>query len=1687
METVKSIHTKLRQELSTYLKTQYIGKNNLLLTALSDRLDEQGVLWQAPFIELPAAYELAPQGLDGLRLDEWVKMFFNALADKRLGVFKTPFSHQVEALEHAFKGDDLFVSTGTGSGKTECFMWPLIAKITAEAKTSPSSWNKRGIRAIVMYPMNALVADQISRLRRIIGTDEFVDIFRTATSEKSRRPQFGMYTGRTPYAGENPESEFDKSLAKSLSRLLPVSALPQDIYDTLMDEGKIPAKKDLDAFIEGLKNNKHYTDPEDAELVTRFEMQTHCPDILITNYSMLEYMLLRPREDNIWNSTIEWLNASIENKLLFIIDEAHMYRGATGGEVALLLRRLFHRLGIDRNKLQFILTTASMPKDNEDDKKSVHDFARLLTAGESDSFHYVFGNIVKDNSHIADEQMRLLYGTCCGNASSIKEIAETIFPAEDTDNAINQTYALLDKSANEVNGKGEPLFPIRLHMMFRGIQGLYCCTNPNCSHSHSFDGITLGEIFTKDNVFTCPECKSTVYELINDRRCGALFIRGYVNETSGKTYLWRHPGLYFGENMREIHLFIPQANKQYKRNGNNPAKPCYLDSKSGFIYFDDDKTSCRENILKLYYSDHKDNGKPDVLSFATCPHCQHVLNRMPLTDFSTKGNQSFYNIVKAQFNSQPAAVGKNNSQKYPNEGRKVLLFSDSRQRAARLALDMSQASDEMAVMQLFMIAIVEMLKSNDDLSLDDLYGYFVKAAVEQNIQLFHSGSREKFNEHCRETKEGIVRKAKRGKAFMPERKFDTAPDMAQEHIIRLLCGAHNTFYDTAFAWLEPTEKVLEEVMEKFEDNGIEITEDDFIAAFNAWLMFVLPDSGALGHQIDDDQRIEVLRKFKKFGLPRGWKFPKNFLAIARWKEGDANYEIWRKIMHEAFLDGSDDKYYIQLSKVAVRNGTDHRWVKCKQCSGITPFSFNGKCPTCGNDEVVEMTVRDYDALGFWRNPIIAALEGEKINVIDTEEHTAQLSHKDQRDDLWSKMEQYEMRFQDLLREGEYPVDVLSCTTTMEVGIDIGSLVAVGLRNVPPMRENYQQRAGRAGRRGAGLSTIVTFCENGAHDSRYFNDPAPMFRGTLRRPWIDISSEKLLWRHMSIIAVSSFLRSIDESLDKIDTIKFFDENYEAFLTHLKSFADYNGIVLPSNVNNGFVNSHRRYLESELDSLNQKRINHPELYEKTNYSDGKNLLDALYEEAIIPTYSFPKNVVSVFVNDNNGKPQYQTERGLDIAISEYAPGRSIVIDKNTFQMGGLYYGGSEKKTRTPAKSFMEDPNYVRDVHTCENCGWFGLDDDLHNGKCPLCGKPAKLDLCMVRPWGFAPINGTSIKSAQVLEVYSSAEAPEYSALPSTNDLSNVDGYKNAKIAVRSNQRVIMRNKGKSDKGFMICPDCGATVAGDDTKAFYVSEQNLHISRPYRSMYRNTFPCKHIDARNYTLGFDFITDMLVIEIALDGERINKSVAENPWIVRAARSLAEALRLQTSVLLDIEFTELNAGYRLRQKGDTTYIDVYLYDSLSSGAGYSSGIATQIENLLRATEDFLIKCNCESACQECLKHYRNYIYHSYLDRFSALQLLNWAKSGAIAHPIAHSAQERMIRPFAGILGDYDIKVTYGQNRMSVMHNGSNQMAFDERALALEVYPTMLVKPTQNDTIFISDFEAKYSRAYAVDNIKAAL
>ena len=1215
-------------------------------------------------------------------------------------------------------------------------------------------------------------------------------------------------------------------------------------------------------------------------------------------------------------------------------------------------------------------------------------------------------------------------------------------------------------------------------------------TNPECPHSHTEDGLTLGEIYFSDGNLTCKECGSTIYELYNDRRCGSIFFRGFVLkqdfEARRRTYLWHQPGMINEDEVKEIHLFIPSTDYRLpKRQGQNKVLPCYLDVQSGFIDFSDDSLDGKKGIRKLYYSSFTAKARPDILTFSTCPHCRHELSKMQLTSFSTRGNQSFFNLIRAQFQAQPAVPGKTGDpNRLPNEGRKVLLFSDSRQRAAKLARDMSDASDMTASRQLAVLAIDRMEHEVEEQSMNYFYDYFAMVAVEHHVQIFHDSETEKQRarliEHGTQALKNYTRAKKRGQQYAPRFTIDNAPTQMKEQLIRFYCGGYNTLVDSALSWIEPTDTAKWDALDALEDASIGISEEEFMEFFNAWILSTCDTSVILGHTIPDVIREKVRPNYVGYGIEKNEKFPTDIREIMGWSDNDPVAAKWSQILRETFMDessSSNGKYYIDLSRIKPRFDLEHMWFRCERCSELTPYLLKGKCPSCQCEKIHPMTMEEIDALDFWRKPVEDALQGGIIRVIDTEEHTAQLSHKDQRDALWSRTEQYELRFQDFLQNGEAPVDILSSTTTMEVGIDIGSLVAVGLRNIPPMRENYQQRAGRAGRRGSSLSTIVTFCEDGPHDSLYFSNPVPMFRGDPRRPWIDISSEKIIQRHLGMVALQTYLRKKSNSLDAIPAIEFLDEHLQSFGSFLAAFEINTDSILVPIGSKGTLDSYKGELEKSLAALKQKRDDHPELFEADDSSDSgkKSLLDALYEGGVIPTYSFPKNVVSTYISDISGKVKYQVERGLDVAIGEYAPGRAIVVDKTTYQIGGLYYPGGERSEKTaasPAKAFIQDASYRKNIRTCNQCGWFGLEED-NPDTCPFCGNKALTNMLpMLRPWGFAPRNATSIETAQLNEEYSATQQPLYSTLPNADDVTVVNGCANIRMAVRPNQRIIMLNKGGSGKGFTICCDCGAAMPGDDPVVL------KDILRPYRSGFTKT-RCRHTDTANVNLGYDFVTDMLVLEFALDRQQIDINPMRNSWLNRAGQSLAEALRLAVCQELDIEFTELVTGYRVRQNRAGDFVDIYLYDSLSSGAGYAVSIESSIRQLLTKTRELLDGCTCDSACHRCLKHYRNQHIHNVLDRKAALDLLNWGETGTRASAISCENQRHLLKSLKQILQLSGVRIDVSHE--TVWAEG----CYGKKKVI--VYPAMWTKPVEENTIFVSDVYLKYAKPYALKTIVDSL
>lgn len=1753
---IRQTHDNLTGKLTDYIKAQYFAENDLLMNVADELLSKKGVIYQEPYIEVTRNYKSSDSGFKNIKLDEKRKNILKALMDAQLGVFKTPFSHQIKALEAYYEGKNVLVTTGTGSGKTECFLWPIMTDLIYEANYQEKSWKQEGIRALIMYPMNALVSDQLGRMRKIIGRQDDA-YFKIASQGKPiRRPRFGMYTGRTPYPGMD-----DSAKNKSLAKLLKQNYIDSEAYNELMKIGRIPAKN-LNKFVDNLSKGMQITSEEDSELYTRGEMQKICPDILITNYSMLEYMLMRPIENNFWDKTIQWLSLSEKNKLLLVIDEAHMYRGASGGEVSLLIRRLLDRLHINQKQLKCILTSASIPGN---ENQELMDFACNLT-GENlkKEFVIVKEELVKNVGFKKGtiDDAKFFSSLSLGNLQSdydcqrleLKKLQERYNWADVPSNEANgkvwlyenfSTNVLMKQVVEVCSKQGKPFTQIvketfeedvpleiasqamenilqlgtlaksssnkvllgsKVHMMFKGLQGLFACTNPNCSHGHSGMGIKLGYITNKAIEF-CPYCHSRMFELMMDRQCGTLFLRAFIdkrcNNTDDFEYLWARHNILMKE-PKEVHLWVIPENRKdifklHKKTGKAKANSVagYLDSRTGLLF--KDATHYGESgYLNVLISDLY-NEEEAAYTFKTCPNCGRDYNK--ITAFRTRGNEPFAHLVKEQFDSQ---VVKEPSLK--NGGKKVLLFSDSRQRAATLARDMTIISDNDAGRQALFMAQKLLDESSGDKTLDLLYPAFLKVVFDNELNFFYGDEKSKFKQDLI-TYQNLYSQKKRLRFNRMRDNIGNPPEMFYQLLLKNISDYFRGIDNLGLGMIvlaeegEAGEDVDEDLIDPAsEDTGIDC--GDIRLIYNALIQYLVKRM-AVFPEISDDVRNSTLPYDRGgFGIDQTSKFPEHLLRILK-DEKQLNDEQLLCLI-DRFLNmtkimevpgRNHNRQYILGSRLQLKR-SEHGvvWYKCDRCSGLSTFTLWGHCVHCGSsDHIHEVDERQLQRFSLWRTPVLEALKGKQISNITTEEHTAQLSYKDMREDVWVTTEKYELAFRNImLQENTDPIDVLSCTTTMEVGIDIGSLTSVGLRNVPPMRENYQQRAGRAGRAGAAVSSIVTYTEDGPHDSWYFKHPQEIISGNPRIPWIDYDNLKLIKRHVNLILLQEYLRSY-QGLDDIKTADFFNENNETNYINFLAWVARNTplsekrskILIP---NDKFDwESYNVELSKNLNVIAQKVKEAPFIYQAPTHESGTrsnvfNLLDVLFSEGMVPNYSFPRNIVHFWIEDTAGRVKESPERSLDIALSEYAPGRSLVVNKQTYISGGIYdyYTKFQKDNRyKAAEPWLELSEYKKYVQCCTNplCGWFGVGQDKFE-ECPLCH--SRLDThIMIKPWGFTAREGKNIPETRESQEMSYVSEPSYSTLVSKSKMVSVGTAGYIGIENRADQDLVMVNKGPENKGFEMCGKCGAI----EPNITNPTERN-HRKRPYRVPYKNddSMKCVH-DYHNIYLGYEFKTDMMVMEIKLDEDYLNMKAEYALWLIPALTTFSEALSLAASHELDVEFSDIKSGYRIRKSGINTYADVYLYDSLSSGAGYAARVAKLIDAVLDRMDDMFHRCTCASSCPNCLQHFWNQRVHDKLDRVLGNDFLQFVRYGKLETVVPDKKVKRYldeINQIAAFQGYNLIISEKSQKHYLNTGNGEKEII---------IYPAMCnIKKLRNtNAICISDRMCRYAMADVWQQIESIL
>lgn len=887
-KTQNQLNTRLKNTIRRsypLIGSQSLNESYLDLTEPITGLN----LMREPWLQALPKYEPLQDGFDGLNdlLSEDSKefvQFLKEMNDKGRGDIFPPYTHQAKSILAWDQGKDFVVSTGTGSGKTECFLYPILghlyryaSKKIDQIKEPSERGPSRGIKALVLYPMNALVGDQLKRMRTLLGDFELAkSLARDSLVQggKHRFFQFGSYTGRTrfpgPYAYEstgrgrkNKKVQKNGSATKYVRKFVELESSEKTgpsqgkngLYLKMMDKGLIPAKGkpkivegtdieywSLDSFLNDDGEDKLITRHEDRELLLRHEMHNvgysslktskdgpsritpsnnggGTPDVLITNYSMLEYMLKRPLEHIMFHETREWLNEDTENKLLLVLDEAHLYQGALGTEIGMLVKRLRMTLGLadKEDKIQFILTSASLGSDAE--KK--RDFVQGLTGRDSEWFEdqkteFIDGvkwdatkglgsiepfdpkawisafeglNINATDEEITEavcnvfdvqsdqlpiwfrkqELYMKLYNRLSENTISISELSEYLFEdSEDSTKKITELIlnfvAALVGETNIPGRTDTPLLGIRAHLLYRGLGEL---------HWNLAKDIT--QATSSSSIFS--EMPEAIYPLYSCRRCGGAYAQVFIESTKpspsqdstlekclknqaivGRTFNSPYP------NTAQLELYVCdrfdiETRETYKNLQSRELKfdeppdlfiSVYQMSFMTRRFFDglssEEQISYLETYKPCYLPrSNTGNGLPvpttqttfvdsecDIrytFNSSTCLQCQTDHSRRQsdqITSLMTRGDQAFSSLSLGLHESQDNVPGV----KTPNRGKKVLIFSDGRQRAARMAKTIQDfANNDELRMSLMHLLYDEWYKKFSSKyffkSLSDLYEFYV--------------------------------------------------------------------------------------------------------------------------------------------------------------------------------------------------------------------------------------------------------------------------------------------------------------------------------------------------------------------------------------------------------------------------------------------------------------------------------------------------------------------------------------------------------------------------------------------------------------------------------------------------------------------------------------------------------------------------------------------------------------------------------------------------------------------------------------------------------------------------------------------------------------------------------------------------------------------------------------------------
>jgi ATP-dependent helicase YprA (DUF1998 family) len=1886
-----------RERLQAYIESTYHISNPTLVALRKLLLTESDAIMQRPHLESTPRYVSDPSRcFANLDLPAPVRELLASLGTPAGGrlLFDPPYSHQAHALElSATAQKNLVITTGTGSGKTESFLLPILARLADEAAARPASFKQRAVRALLLYPMNALVNDQLSRLRLIFGAEQVMSWF---TQRAERPPKFGRYTGRTLYPGRRTAKK-DPTRLKGLSFYIDLehraasgdagAAEAQRLIDALKTRGKWPSKGGGLAAWYGTgrweSGGRFRRAVErvqlDAELLTRHEIQDAPPDLLVTNYSMLEYMMLRPIERSIFDETRAFFAAHPTERFILVLDEAHLYRGVQGTEVGMLVRRLKLRLGLRDDQLQIICTSASFsnpeaarrfaaglsgtaperfevltgekrrltPASAGDDGLASalaavdlvaarsddlatrlralipliqHDPARLpLTryevettrAGEveveiigldetlterAERVTLSAGRGLTQQSYISilsaseavrvtpqhgghgalsaapgglivtygdDPVQRVLYQLLVdlpplnlllnitsgadvshGGAQPIEGLAQQLFPA--TSAAVAATNALVELATiARVTPGALPLLSARVHVFFRGLPGLWACTNSNCTElPEALRGGPTGKLFSQP-ARSCG-CGARVFELHTCRSCGSPFLHVYSTTPTSPTYLWAED-LGDADDIEEsrqqlqpLQLLVYPAESPPEFVHTN-YQEYILDTSSGRIIHDGALIDDAARTCYVVGPSSESDDLPGL--FTSCPCCNNSdkgLNKKnSISDHTTKGDEPFQELVSTQLREQPPRPDIDT----PLKGRKALIFSDGRQAASRLAGKMRQLSlrDSLRPLLIEGYKLLGQDIGKERLTLGMSYLAILYACVAHSVDLRPAKGAQYYRQHMDRLRELLTLKAQRALfAGDLERELlelgnyingDELPESITQELYAVICHKYTGLSALGLASfslkLGPVQtSALKQLVPPARHHlG---TNDQWSKAFlDVWSYMMIQESavklpGLVSGWIDSDDGPVVKTVSGNFEA-RLKPLTDNQWFKANMVRSNGTAKPWLGFF-ERRLGANSSANGFQLDGVHVLVDVDSpSFVRCERCTTVQPSSplAKDRCLTSGCEGHTK-PLHAADEVFLSRKGYNRALtsqlsqRGLVPHPVIAQEHTAALNQAGE-EDAFSRAEWYELLFQDLIVPGPFgeeggSVDVLSCTTTMEVGIDIGSLTAVALRNVPPGRANYQQRAGRAGRRGAALATVLTFAGADSHDQRFFGEPALMISGKIIDPLLNMNNEQIVRRHAFAHIISAYQQhaitadqdttaNVFESLGELHTFRsggaetfsyaglvmWLDKRRDELHAELRTLvpaalasyaAGYPDALLSALRAAGAGPLDEQPAASAIAEIMQEDGEPRALIAERERDlsdegepeappeqpeaalDNTKLLDRLFERAVLPRYAFPTDVASFYVFDPNKKKtrfkgpslRYSPQQGLNIALSGYAPGREVWVDGLKHWSFAIW---------TPFKRDRIAAYRAHELYfECHRCHYAmkrpRQEDSLVDETldCPACKGKNTLGpgVRWFRPPSFAHPANIEQKLPDGDPPPATRPTSAKLSAPFTQDRAPLS--ERGAISVWSARDELLITNTGSPSGqrphFLYCPRCGRAEPNGWSSGLL--QAGLSHPRPEEP---SGASCSGSPV-TVVLGNSFETDIALFRLVLtEGCALPAgSVAARI----ASTTLVSAMSHAAASLLDIQSDDLEGGYRpaMTPGGEHgTEIELFLYDVAPGGAGFSQIAAAQAGELFTRTLEILEGCDCTHSCYKCLRSYKNKYHHGDLDRQLAASLLRHCLYGQRPQ-LAEDAEERCLKMLALELKDSGLQVErlagglkVGARLVVIAHPMSPEQPGTARAAAL--------------------------------------